>query len=184
MITKNKSTKAVSLVKNDIVTITNNETKTKETVMSKATKVEAVAVVKAVKEPKVKVIKEKVIINMADLKLPEGVAIRQCTTCSVLTNANGNKWYLKGKTLQITMPLVEMKDRTVPYSKEDLENGHLGKVTCYTKVTDTNDLQSILAVFATSAGLPKKEPKPAKVKETKTVAIDATPAAEIATLAA
>ena len=164
-----KNTKAATLAKNDIVTI-KTETQTKENTMSKATKAVKVEAVAVVKEPKVKaekVIKEKVVITLADLKLPKDVQIRECSTCAVITNTNGNKWYLKGKTLQITQPLVEMKDRIEKYSKEDLENGHLGKVTCYTKVTDTNDLQSILAVFASSQGPAKKEPKvkPAKTKK-------------------
>jgi hypothetical protein len=127
-------------------------------------KVEKVKAEKPVKEVKVKA---EIIIK--DLKLPKAVEIKECKTCSVITNANGNKWYLKGKTLQITQPLADLNDRIEKFPKEVIEKGHLGKVTCFIKVTDTADLQTILDSFKDSAGPEKKAKveKPAKTKKVK-----------------
>lgn len=147
---------------------TENKT-TETTIVKKTTKSK-----KTEKPAKVEKVKAEIIIK--DLKLPKAVEIKECKTCSVITNANGNKWYLKGKTLQITQPLAELKDRIEKFSKEVIAKGHLGHVTCFIKVTDTADLQSIISAFKDSAGPEKKAKaeKPAKTKKVKTTKTEET----------
>ena len=116
-------------------------------------------------KPEVKTAKPVIVI--ADLKLPKDVHIKTMKTCSVITNDTGNKWYLKGHTLEITTALPELENRLEKFSKAVIEKCHLGHVTCVIRdVVDTDDLEGILKVFSKTPGVKKVEEKPA-AKETK-----------------
>jgi hypothetical protein len=128
--------------------------------------------VKPVKVEKVKVAKPEIIIK--DLVISKDITIKEMKTCVVITNTLGNKWYLKGHTLEITKPIPELADRTIIFSKEVIAKCHLGHVTCVIKnVADTKDLQSILKHFKNSEGIKKiakeeiKKPKVKAIKEPK-----------------
>lgn len=101
-----------------------------------------------------KIEKKEIIIK--DLKLPKEITVKVMPTCVRITNTNGNKWYLKGRTLEITTAIPELENRIEKFSKAVIEKCHLGHVTCCIRnIQDTADLQDILSHFTHSAGIQK-----------------------------
>lgn len=159
------NTQAVNQNSNDIVTTNNNTTKSKEKTVKKATAKKTTKVVTAKIEvkaiPEVKAKKEvvkiaKPVIVIDDLKLPKEIIITKHSSCVSFVNANGNKWYLKGSTLEITTLPKELESRATKFTQDVIEKCHLGYVTAVIRdVKDTNDLQSIMKSFTNSVNATK-----------------------------
>jgi hypothetical protein len=153
---------AVNKFSIDILIITNNLFK--EFQMNKTTESSAKTTL-AVAKP---------VLDVKALVLPKEIKIEIMKTCTVIRNANGNKWYLKGKTLEITHFIPALKSRLERFSDDVIAKCHLGYVTCKMAVSDTADLQDVLAKhFANSPTIKKQTPavkQTAKVVEKKPVA--------------
>ena len=143
-----------------------------QTVAVEEKKVPEVKTAVKVEKKEEKAAKAEIVIK--DLKLPKEIIVKVMTTCTSFVNAKGNKWYLKGRTLEITTPVAALSKRVEKFSKEVIEKCHLGHVTCCIRdIADTDDLQSILSKhFLHSAKWETKEkvtPAPKKKTATPTV---------------
>jgi hypothetical protein len=150
---------AVNKFSIDILIITNNLFK--EFQMNKTTESTA----KTTEKKEIAKV-EKPVLNVKALVLPKEITTEIMKTCVVIRNANGNKYYLKGHTLEITHFIPALAKRITKFSDEVIEKCHLGHVTCKMTVTDTADLQDVLVKhFLKSDGIKKA----AKVEEKKPV---------------
>ena len=96
------------------------------------------------------------------------ITITHKTSCVIFQSANGIKWYLKGSTLEVTIPTA--KERFIPYPKERLDSGRCGKIIGTIKKVNTNsDLENLLKSLASiPAPAPKKVEKVEEKADTKT----------------
>jgi hypothetical protein len=95
-----------------------------------------------------------------DLIISDEVIVKRYTSQTTFINKFNNKCCLKGKTLELTLPIEELKERIIFFTQEQIQKCHFGNKTCIIKVIDKNDLQMILELF--------KNSKP-KIKESKVI---------------
>ena len=94
----------------------------------------------------VKVAKPEIVIK--DLVLPKEIVVKEMKSCVAVTNAKGNKAYLKGHSLEISTDIPGLEDRTTYFKKDIIAKCHLGKsIGLIKNVADTKDLQNILKLF-------------------------------------
>ena len=140
---------AVKTTSNDIATINNTTTSSKDTKMTKATESKATVKVETIKP----------VITLKDIKVAN-ITIIEKSSCIIFQSANNIKWYLKGSTLEITTTFPAIKDRIEHFSKDKLESGRYGKIIGTIRKVNTNDdLITLLNLLAT---IPAKEPNAPK----------------------
>ena len=111
-------------------------------------------------------------IVIKDLVLTKDITVKEMKSCVAVTNAKGNKAYLKGHSLEISTVIPGLEDRTTYFKKNIIEKCHLGNsIGLIKNVADTKDLQNILKLFAKVEGIkkPAKEEKPVAKTAKKTV---------------
>ena len=117
----------------------------------------------------VKVAKPEIVIK--DLVLPKEIVVKEMKSCVAVTNAKGNKAYLKGHSLEISTDIPGLEDRTTYFKKDIIAKCHLGKsIGLIKNVADTKDLQNILKLFGKVEGLKKVAKEEKKVVKTAKVA--------------
>ena len=136
---------------------------------------QAVAVVETVK-----VVKPAIVI--ADLEVPKGITVKEHKTCVSFVADSGNKWYLKGRTLEITRIPAVLAKRVEVFTSAVIEKNHLGYVTGVIRdVKDTADLGNLLKHLKGALKDEKAAEKPvtkkaAKTPKAKKTATEETPA--------
>jgi topoisomerase IA-like protein len=110
-------------------------------------------------------------IIVKTLNLPKEITVNQKSSCTVFTNANGVRWYLKGtRTLETTkkLPLKAF----MPFSDERIANCHLGNSVGIIKLEGNKNLEDILSTHFLKAVKPAKVSKAtAKVEVAKVEAV-------------
>jgi hypothetical protein len=97
-------------------------------------------------------------IIIKTLNLPKEITVNQKSSCTVFTNANGVRWYLKGtRTLETTtkLPLKAF----MPFSDERIANCHLGNSVGIIKLEGNKNLEDILSKHFLKVAKPAKVSK-------------------------
>ena len=141
-------------------------TQTKELSMSNTTSTAEITTTPAV-IPVVKVEKVDHSIIVKTLNLPKEISVVTKSSCTVFTNANGVRWYLKGtRTLETTkkLPLKAF----IPFPAERIAKCHLGNSVGIIKLEGNKNLEDILSTHFLKASKPvvisAKEPVKAEIK--------------------
>jgi len=89
------------------------------------------------------------------------ITITHKTSCVIFQSSKGVRWYLKGSTLEVTVPTAK---EFIPYPKERLESGRCGKIIGTVKKVNTNSQLEELLKSLASLPTPKKSEKAPKVE--------------------
>lgn len=66
-------------------------------------------------------------ISIKGMTLPNGVSVRSTKTMTVF-DRNGKKVILKGKRIEVTSYIKDLKKNVTKLTEKQIESGHLGKV--------------------------------------------------------